>query len=621
MNCTPFTRGAPRNKRGRGGIQGEKGCHQRPRESSVFMVLEFALLVAGAKKGKGGKSGKKCGKQQKSGFAWASSFSLKPYEASTLRSLCEAAVQMHMSRTGKPLHASLMNSPDVPKALWNAPTALVIVGEDPAFSQEQIEDQDTSASDEDAQQSKPEPKPNAQQSEPKMKTGKGKPVVTGKPVVAGKPVAVEKTPVEASPPPPPPAPSGPMVFLYANVAALEAFGIGEQDSGKLIGTPSTLPGTMGDPSKKFQSDYSKKIKSEDGESWTMNAKRWIIEQMGMLNGLLVMNPIGIAYAWDTWILEDGTTCNAGGVRTPRELSLEEVIKLLEDQAALVRQLKMPKEEGGQGLANKSPEVAAAVKELLRLKEKHADLEAEQGGARKEACESRQPDSEDDEGQRRRLQQSLSLRAPSHPSSAPYPAVEQAWYQDWGQRLECWWVAYPHQSALQACVGALSLRLALRFEAAMRLAGKAPPQGNRAVPEQSCDWVRDEQLQLPEFPSLDGFQFTLPPIPRLLPSWELLQTADFLQSQNDLLSLERSVGHEKLPFETQQANDNHSRGSMAYVAAGAGMGAVAGAMTVLLIARSARRSSARSGVKALGTHTSKARNAMSGGIAHSSSFSS
>ena len=34
---------------------------------------------------------------------------------------------------------------------------------------------------------------------------------------------------------------------------------------------------------------------------------------------------------------------------------------------------------------------------------------------------------------------------------------------------------------------------------------------------------ESRLVLPEFPSLDGVEFTLPPLPRLIPSWEQLHS--------------------------------------------------------------------------------------------------
>ena len=70
------------------------------------------------------------GKKQpnaKSGFEWASSFSLKPYEAQATRDLVSSAVASFEGRTGTPLFDEIVGSKDVPKALWKAPVACLIV--------------------------------------------------------------------------------------------------------------------------------------------------------------------------------------------------------------------------------------------------------------------------------------------------------------------------------------------------------------------------------------------------------------------------------------------------------------------------------------------------------------
>ena len=108
------------------------------------------------------------------------------------------------------------------------------------------------------------------------------------------------------------------------------------------------------------------------------------------------------------------------------------------------------------------------------------------------------------------------------------ASEQEWWDEWGERMECWWMETPWRTALQACVGALSVHLAQRFEQFMSLRGGArQPLGQSAQQaEQGCEWVSEgERLQLPQFPSFgeQGFDFSLPPIPRLMPSWQHLQT--------------------------------------------------------------------------------------------------
>ena len=68
------------------------------------------MLAKKGKKGGGKKAGGKQGK--KGGFAWASSFELKPFEAASLRTLAESVAQAHELRSGQPLHPSLVGVSD-----------------------------------------------------------------------------------------------------------------------------------------------------------------------------------------------------------------------------------------------------------------------------------------------------------------------------------------------------------------------------------------------------------------------------------------------------------------------------------------------------------------------------
>ena len=84
---------------------------------------------------------------------------------------------------------------------------------------------------------------------------------------------------------------------------------------------------------------------------------------------------------------------------------------------------------------------------------------------------------------------------------------------------------PTQSQLGACMGALGLHLGSKLDTSMRALGiarGATPSAPAAEP--NCDWIQENRhvLELPHFPSVDSIQFTVPPIPRLLPSWEHLQ---------------------------------------------------------------------------------------------------
>ena len=41
--------------------------------------------------------------------------------------------------------------------------------------------------------------------------------------------------------------------------------------------------------------------------------------------------------------------------------------------------------------------------------------------------------------------------------------QDSWTAEWTHRIECWWMFTPYQSGLQACLGALGLTLASRFD--------------------------------------------------------------------------------------------------------------------------------------------------------------
>jgi len=104
--------------------------------------------------------------------------------------------------------------------------------------------------------------------------------------------------------------------------------------------------------------------------------------------------------------------------------------------------------------------------------------------------------------------------------APAAADEEAWYELWRRRLECWWMGVPFRSALAPCLGALGLHLSARLDQAVRGAdAQRAPQL-----ESGCEWI-EESVQLPDFPALpQNVDFSLPPLPaRLVPSWERLQS--------------------------------------------------------------------------------------------------
>jgi hypothetical protein len=257
-------------------------------------------------------SGKGNTKQKKSGFEWASNFELQPYESSEKRALAETLCTTHETRTGKPVHPSIVDASDVPKALWKAPIACLIVAPAPApVAATAAEDGDAAAG------------------------GAGETAAD----------------VEAASPPE-------YVYAYANVAALEVHGLQPTDYNSLIGQEAALPGTWGS-AKKYEGNYSKKL-SPPGVVLA-EATRWPLEKVAVVGGKLSMQTVGIAYAFGSWELEDGSICEPGGLRRARELSAEEVAAAVEAQAAEVRRLK------DTGLGNKDAEVVQAVGELLRLK--------------------------------------------------------------------------------------------------------------------------------------------------------------------------------------------------------------------------------------------------------------
>ena len=104
--------------------------------------------------------------------------------------------------------------------------------------------------------------------------------------------------------------------------------------------------------------------------------------------------------------------------------------------------------------------------------------------------------------------------------------EDAWHQLWAERFQCWLVATPHRAALQACFGALGITLAQRFESFLgshRGGQTRAPGAAEGATEPGCEWV-SERLRLPEFPPLpDRFHFTVPPLPRMMPSWQQLHS--------------------------------------------------------------------------------------------------
>ena len=128
----------------------------------------------------------------------------------------------------------------------------------------------------------------------------------------------------------------------------------------------------------------------------------------------------------------------------------------------------------------------------------------------------------------------SRRLLPHTSPA-VPQSELGWHEEWQERLQCWWGALPGptQNGLGACLGSLSILLGSRLEQALGRLGRTPTQSSaRPAAEAGCEWLDNaaETLEMPEFPDLDAFRFSLPPIPRLLPSIQQLELLSQVQLQ-------------------------------------------------------------------------------------------
>ena len=108
--------------------------------------------------------------------------------------------------------------------------------------------------------------------------------------------------------------------------------------------------------------------------------------------------------------------------------------------------------------------------------------------------------------------------------------ENEWHQEWTERFECYWLALPGPTQMQlgGCLGALALHLGSRFD---RMLGRptTPAAGARdgVRAEGGCEWLDESQFRelptLPDFPRVGSFEFTIPPIPRLVPTWQRLHS--------------------------------------------------------------------------------------------------
>lgn len=120
-------------------------------------------------------------------------------------------------------------------------------------------------------------------------------------------------------------------------------------------------------------------------------------------------------------------------------------------------------------------------------------------------------------------------------AARWVGSEAAWGGVWQRQVACWWQGLPGptQQQLGSCFGALALQLGSRLDASWRTAqallGRSPPVASvsSSVGQPGCEWIAEAEargLSLPEAPPFPTeLDFRLPPIPRLLPSYQYLQS--------------------------------------------------------------------------------------------------
>ncbi len=204
-------------------------------------------------------------------------------------------------------------------------------------------------------------------------------------------------------------------------------------------------------------------------------------------------------------------------------------------------------------------------EVIDVLVKDIEVQCDAPGDEKLECETFW-EGEVERGQGRRLS-----------SRGVYIGSSDAWGEEWGEewrkRFSCWWVslAPPTQSALGSCMGALALHLGSRLDASWRsaqaLLGGRVESSVRSEPlaaEPGCEWISEGQLNLPDAPSFPtDLNFQIPPIPRLLPAWQQLQSLGSRQERRE------------------RAERSHPRFAGRFVG-GIAAGALAGAGTLVLV---------------------------------------
>ena len=185
------------------------------------------------------------------------------------------------------------------------------------------------------------------------------------------------------------------------------------------------------------------------------------------------------------------------------------------------------------------------------------------------------------------------------------ATEAEWHDAWRQRFACWWIGLPMptQSQMGACMGALGIHLGSRLDAAWRatqtMMGRTPPpmQSSSAATDANCEFLKQQNyFSMPDFPELPSSmttpEFRLPPIPRLMPSFQHLQSLERGIPISQLLAIFDSSESEATlaQFAAPAASEpsTHADASTLSNTASLGIGAAAGFLSVGLVAVIARR---------------------------------
>ena len=184
----------------------------------------------------------------------------------------------------------------------------------------------------------------------------------------------------------------------------------------------------------------------------------------------------------------------------------------------------------------------------------------------------------------------SLQAVAMEEAPAAVTTKEAWYSEWGKRMNCW-LSEGGASvavALQDCTVAFGAFLAAR---AGEQKGSHSMQG--VYTEPGCEWVHNLQ-RLPSFPNLDVFSSVeIPSLPRLVPwsiqKWDELGDQSSVQNRQVQASVQnhqQAALGEALSRVTATTPSEDESFTTAAVGAGIAFGAsfAAGAMLVLGIRR-------------------------------------